>query len=545
MAQALLPKLLKLAHADDVSLQCSVLKVLRELKLSDKLVSALFIEKISSASPDVRRHALEGLLVYPTFESCGVLLDLIDKNDSNFAMAENILSKMGGKVVSQIKKRISVSDERAIRSYISILIKIYTIEARNVLLDMIFDNTVETLKHICFLLREKFEATDESEKESLFALLKVRVERAEKEKKYSALTSYVILLGYLRYAASKSLFVSLCLKSEREYFHVRRNALIALSRLDLQKKHDDVAKALFCIAANGDSSLVKTAAEILARIQFSPIFDKEIEALLSSNQPEVKRFAIIALGRKNNKKTILQLITFLHDADMSVRDAALESLKANADSVAFLLPLLDSIVSETELVSVANILKHHRQKLTPEKCKALYSKLDKFYAQGNQRYQTFYTVFRIAYPEYLYKTVLRKVQLLKGRKRFKEAEHFAQLISRGLMFTDDVKYETAIVQLKNSAHELALLNRSNDNCLKLFEHLLKSSDIALLKRIKKETVLDATDFFYVGFHFSEKFFELKDFGVEILKFCIKKYPRTKITTKAKKKLEIVGIAVSS
>ena len=90
-----------------------------------------------------------------------------------------------------------------------------------------------------------------------------------------------------------------------------------------------------------------------------------------------------------------------------------------------------------------------------------------------------------------------------------------------------------VIHLKNSAKDVALLYRNNDMCLSLFESLIKTSDIALLKRIKAERVLDAEDFFYLGFHFSEKLFELREFGLDIIKLLVKRYPRSKVTTKAK------------
>jgi hypothetical protein len=222
---------------------------------------------------------------------------------------------------------------------------------------------------------------------------------------------------------------------------------------------------------------------------------------------------------------------------------ALSALKQTPQSVTVLLSLLDTLPLSADIQSIAYIFKEHKDKMTPEKCKTLYSKLEKNLLKKDERYKLFHTIFRIAYPEYLYKTVLKKVQSLKSRKKFKDAEIFAGLISRGLLFTDEVKYELAVIQLKNSSKDIAILYRNNDNCLRLFEQLLKSSDLALLKRLKKETILDVTDFFYLGFHFSEKLFELKDFGVETLKYCIKKYPRSKVVGKAKKKLNNVGFAV--
>jgi len=543
MAESLLPKLLKLAEKDDVELQCCVVKVLGELKIKNKKVSMLLAQKLSSQNHILRRYTLDALSKNPSIDGIDELLTMLEHNDSNREAVQNIVLQLGSGVVSYIKKRYTDSNESAKKGYCSILAKLYTADARNFLLDAIFDAPLDLLKHICFCLREPIEKLSVKDKQTLLKLIKVRIEKAEKNKKYSALTSYEILISFMRIAQAKTIFLKYIKTRDREMYHVRRNALIGLSKLDLKGKCDDIAKALFSVVASGDLNLVKYAADILEKIDFAVSFDKQIETFLNSKYPDVKRFGIIALGRKSNPKSLSMIVSFLNDKDYLVKQMALNSLKQIPQSVTVLIPMLDTLSLDADIQSLAYVFKEHKDKLTPERCRTMYAKLEKCLLKKDERFKVYHTIFRIAYPEYLYKTVLKKLQNLKSRKKYKEAESFSQLINRGLLFTDEVKYELAVIQLKNSSKDITVVYRNNDNSLRLFEQLLKSSDLAMVKRVKKESAFDATDLCYLGFHFAEKLFELKDFGVEVLKYCIKKYPRSKVSAKAKKKLEYAGFAV--
>jgi len=208
--------------------------------------------------------------------------------------------------------------------------------------------------------------------------------------------------------------------------------------------------------------------------------------------------------------------------------------------VPLLLSALPKVSDEGEITTMAQILKLHKKKFTAERCTTLFSKMDKLLQKKDEAYKVYNTVLRIVAPEYYYKTLLKKVQLCKGKKKYKEAERYADFLTRGLFFTDEVKYELSIIRVKESTKNVSLLHRNNDRGLQLIEFLNKSSDIAILKRLKTEKVLGSDDLFYIGFHFSEKLFELKDFGVAVLKYVIKKYPRAKQSSKAKKKLQQVG-----
>jgi len=94
--------------------------------------------------------------------------------------------------------------------------------------------------------------------------------------------------------------------------------------------------------------------------------------------------------------------------------------------------------------------------------------------------------------------------------------------------------------LKVSDKDMNYQRRNQDPALQLFAVLARGNLTRILKVLKKDKELEAKDLFYLGFHFSEKLFEQKQLGVEVLKTLIKSCPRAKLTPKAKQKLKLVG-----
>ena len=116
------------------------------------------------------------------------------------------------------------------------------------------------------------------------------------------------------------------------------------------------------------------------------------------------------------------------------------------------------------------------------------------------------------------------------------------MISPTVLFTHEAKWELMVAYLKNSAKDVSQVSRNNDRALSMILGGVKAGDKDLVKRLMKEKALNPQDIYYVGFHFSEKLFAEKEFGVNLLKALIKKGPRTQVGIQAKKRLQTVGTA---
>jgi hypothetical protein len=84
-----------------------------------------------------------------------------------------------------------------------------------------------------------------------------------------------------------------------------------------------------------------------------------------------------------------------------------------------------------------------------------------------------------------------------------------------------------------------------DAALLILQTLIPLKNYALMEKIKKEKALSPEDLYYVGFHFSEKLFDQKDFGVQVMRLLAMKFKSSPYAKKAKKKLETFGIPLKA
>ena len=67
---------------------------------------------------------------------------------------------------------------------------------------------------------------------------------------------------------------------------------------------------------------------------------------------------------------------------------------------------------------------------------------------------------------------------------------------------------------------------------------LVANKYPLLRRMKRETQLDASQFLYLGYNCAEKMHAEKRFGVEVLKALNTKWPKTRAAIEGRQKLRL-------
>ena len=143
-------------------------------------------------------------------------------------------------------------------------------------------------------------------------------------------------------------------------------------------------------------------------------------------------------------------------------------------------------------------------------------------------------------PAFLTAKALGVVNRLKRAKAFAEADAFFGVLARHAPLTDELKFERAVVKLRHGLPDLASPQRDDSEALRLIAELAHSNEFPLLKRLKSEKALGPEELYHVGFHFAEKLFAQREFGVALLAHIAKKSARSRIGVAAKRKLELVG-----
>jgi hypothetical protein len=190
-----------------------------------------------------------------------------------------------------------------------------------------------------------------------------------------------------------------------------------------------------------------------------------------------------------------------------------------------------------------SILKSQKGKIGLREKRALLSKLEKFWAEGNEGYSIYATALKGIDPDFLAGKTLDRVKRLKRSKDFTQAEELLKMLMRHSLSTDAIRYELATSLIRNGAKDLSPLRRKTDEGLSLLADLIKLEDFPLLKRLKADKALGPEDLFYIGFHFTERLFQQRDFGIELLKYLVQQTPRSKTGRAAKEKLNLAGITV--
>lgn len=542
---AIIKKIAKLIESEEDEIKCSAIRVLGELGIKEKAVLKLLGEKLTSESEAVKIAILDSFIRNPQTVALSYLLPLLKLDGNVRRRAIHAIGAIGPKAVSILEKEFKTTTLQEKKLFIDILSTIRSKATIDFLVGSLVGGDIELLKYICFALRNQLEKMARPEKLYLFESVNEFLSLEAVKKSDEMTTSGIILLGYIGEPQVKKTLLKFL--DKKRAFYVRKNALFSLSRVNLSGTgHEDVAQAVFPLLEDPDfPNVARNALTILEKIQLPKRLTAQFPKLLeSARHPAVKRFLLTRLAQAGNAQTIKLLVTHLDSNDPMVRDAAAESLAKLPRAVPDLLKKLETTRELDKGEKIALILRNHKELFKSERCRQIYLKLERALAKQDEQVKIYGLLMKHVNPDFFYAETLKRAKQLRRAKKFEAAKKYLDLLATGLFYTDDVRYEMASVLLKLSKKDLNLQARNEDPALNLFSVLARVNLTNLVKQVKSDRLLDYNDLYYVGFHFSEKLFEQKAFGVEVLKYLLKKFPRAKVKAAAKKKLELVGPVTS-
>ncbi len=541
----ILKKIGKLIDAGDQELASAGLKVAGALKLKNTQIINGIKKHIENENPRLKQIAIETLGKIGSRESVAYLFPIY-KNDPNMRpQVAHALAQIGDPVIPALEKEYdkAASQREYRKSIITVIAQVRTKASVRFLVSALIDSDLEILKHVCYEIRACIEKMDLKEKSNLEKLILLKLTPAKSKKLNNSLVSLVIVLGYL--ADKKSKKVLLNFLDKKYPFVLRRNALISLGRLPIAGKgNEDVVEELMGLIEDHEfAGFHKNIIEILEKMQFPKPILKQIIKHAESKSPELRRFALSKMSHLDSKENVQFLVNNLFHQDYQIRQSAEESLKKMPSAVPVLLKILTKEESPERLSRVGAILSAQREQVPQTKLAEIFELLtDALEDRQDVKAQAFFNLIKQLSPDYTHKAVMKEVQRLKKKKKYGEEVKLLDLLSSSVVFTKDAKWELMIANLKLSAKELSSVARNNDRALALVLGLIKAQDKDLVKKLFKEKALTPQEIYYVGFHFSEKLFEQKQFGVDVLKKMIKKSPRNQFSIQAKKRLQVVGTA---
>ncbi len=544
-ASPIISKMRQLLTSNDKDLVISTIKVTRALKLKDAGIIKALKKHLESEDHQLQLLAIDSIGDLGGKEAGQLLFDIFKKKINLRLQIGKSLSQIGDPIIPLLKKEYKEhkNDRMYKKSLISIISKIKTFKSIQFLLNCLYETDLEILKHVCYEIRNPLSAIDKKGMPALVKELNAHLKEAKTKKLSNALVSLVIIIGYTKDPKfEKPLLTYLDPKFP---FVLRRNTLFAIERLGLTGKgHETLVKALLPLLEDHHfSAVTRSISAILEKVSFGKIYQKKMIKLVESRNFEVKKLAMSKIAQIESKEVVTLLLNHLFDKNYDIRTAAEKALQKMPSSTTYLFPLLIKKDKPEEINAIGKILAYHKGKVTPLRLKEIFKLMNKSMAKWeDEKTQSYFNILRQINPDFIHSTFIKESASYRKKKKYKQAIQLLELLSKTTVYTKEVKWELMLNYLLSSELQLSSVERNRDKALFIIQGCLKSGDKDVLKKIKKEKALSMEHLYYIGFHFSEKLFELKEFGVSLLKSMIKKSPRNKYSINAKKRLQSVGEA---
>lgn len=538
-------KIIGLLKSTDRDLQLSAVRVLSELGIKDRLLAKSIGDLLGKAQDSVIKDALlEIPAKSPSKDYLPYLIPFLSDMSLNREKVVRAISATGPQAIPQLTRRYPKALPFEKRSILVVLSRIQNRNAYTLLLEALWDSReVEHLKFICDLLKSVIDRMEKSDRKWLTQAVLKLIRKPQIKKINPFMISCLILISHLQDPKTKPALLAV-LHQSRDIF-VMKYALMALARLGFKGKgYDDVLKMLLPVLNHEDfSNVVKYALQVMEPLDVSKKMQSPISKLLESPHASVRSYALSKLGSFDSSENVSTLIEYLNSPDIRIREASKTSLEKMPKAVVPLLKIFDTGLTPEKSDQVITILRAHKNAFkSPSVSKKLLNSMEKLRKQKNEKYRNYLQLLKNVNPDMLYKYVLGKVQTSKKKGKWADAVGYLSLLQDSYLYTTEARYEMAILTLKTSKKDLSTGFRDQDRSLQLFQTMIKTNPDQLFKNLCKERrLLSPQDLYYLGFHFSEKLFELREFGVKLLRYLVKKQPSSAAARLAKRKLASIGV----
>ncbi len=535
-----LQKITGMLQSADGMRRCAAAMVLGELQVKDAAVIRALGDALKDANQLLTRYILEAFEAIGTRAVVPYVLPLLDAEDVETKLrAAGIIARAGGAMVGELRRQFNKANPQQRRVLIDILARIHSREAMQLILEALFDPDFELVKEACQAVRRHISDATPKERLALHKQVVKFMNSARVKKNDRVLTSCLLLVGYLGAPAAHKILLKYA--TPRNLGYIRRNALIGLSGLSLTgAAANAVARQVFKYLGESDTTIVQLALDIIEKLPLTGSLDGQWRKLLKNKHANVRAFAARKLAATDNPATNRLMMNLLAHADTQVSEIAAGALARHKKATKLLLSALARERRSEAAWRLAKILKPHSESVDRASRRKFAALAARDLEAGNSRHEALFYFLRNIDPK-LVDDVLREVGLKfkKARKWAKAVECLKQL-ARAEGMDPELRFDLSVCNLKQSSKDLAPHLRADDPALRGFQTLLQDKSFKLFDRLKKEKALDASDLFYVGFHFSEGTGEEQKFGRRLLEYVAQRWPGTKDGKAAKNKLKLAA-----
>ncbi|MCS7049040.1 MAG: HEAT repeat domain-containing protein [Verrucomicrobiae bacterium] len=538
-----LQRIVALLQSPDGMRRCAAAIVLAELAPKDPAIVRALAGALPQANQLLTRYILEAFEAIGTRDVVPHVLPLLESTELEFQLrAAGILARAGGQTIGELRRLFQKASPVQKRVLVDVLARIHSPDAFSLILEALFDPDVELAREAIQAIRRHLTDTPPAERQRLHRLAQQFIRNPRVRRDERVLASALQLIGALEAPAAADLLVQYI--RPRLSTTVRRHALLGLKNLNLTgPAAAKLGRQLLPLLDDPDFvNIVQNALDLLEKLPAPGGADKLWTRYLRSKHPSVRTFAARQLAALDTPAANDQLLKLLTSDEPYLTEIAASALARHPGATRRLLQQFLRAANPDHAMRLARILASHRDWIAKPTRRKLAQLTTRELLHNRPRSDALLYLLR-QIDSQLADTVLRDVGL-----RFKKAGQWARAIQclkqlqRTDAFDDDLRFQLAVCDLKQSPKDLAPHLRTNDFALRGFQPLAQTAPARWIKLLQKERALDPADWFYLGFHFSESTGSEREFGRLALQHLIKRWPRSREAKTARDKLQSLAAA---
>jgi hypothetical protein len=543
---ATLRKLIAILDSNDIDLRVAAIRVAAEIGLSTRQVIQALGRSLKEPHDELRLVALKGLARLGASDVSSMVVPLILTAGPLREQAMAVISAIGPSVFPQLKGLYGQADFHGKRSVISALARIGGKPAVAFLLKILPGESFDLQKHITLSLCEALDRMTPAHQSAIFPMALRLVRSKEAVKHPQLLITGAILLGHFR-GASLAIRARNELRAFAEKKHppeVRRHALLSYNRLFAEGKITPRDEQ-FLTRAVCDEDWHNVAQHALTGFQKIAIpkkgLPKLVDLLHKTPHFSVHIHIFERLESSDRPDVAESILPFLADSRFRVREAAEAALRKMPDSIESLFALLMKTEDLEVTQRINAILRDFPQETRQKYVERAASRLLGLFEDGDPHYRSFLEFVKSLDPEPLRKRIYEKANQLKRKKskdKWERISGLLQLLWDNHLITSEGRYLLGVALVRESTKDLTPASRRANLGLRVLRALIYDGHEDLARRLKADKDLEAEDFFYLGFHFSEEGDDMRPFSALMLEHVVKAYPKSKFAAPSAHKLEL-------
>jgi len=530
-------KICSMLKSGDPELQCAAARVLGELKPKDPTVIRALGSVLTDGLESVRLYALGALRSIGSKSSLKYIIPRLSAEDIERRAAAAAVAAVGNAALPELKKELPRLSPAGRQMAADIIMSIGTEAAFEVLFEALALGDFDLCRHICDLFRDQMPGFTKNRQDIVFRKIVKFLDMKEVKGNEVATIAGLRLLGYLGHENSLDMLIPYL--SEEMPPAIRRHALLAVSALlPVRKPKPEFVQALLKLLSDRTHpDIMETSLRILNGLSIPASLSDEMIKLLYNRHSAVRKLAVRALESFNTIKATRALLECLSRADWELTSDTMAALRRIKHTPEVILAEVEKTEDKEKARRLASVLRGGKFEVPAPVLNGLSKKLLKSIEEDGDKLDIYFALLSSLSDEHLVSTLISQAQELKTLGRFQEAERHLRMLTQLGPPPAEVKYQLAMVRLKLSKKSLAPAERAADPALALLASLMRVPDFPLEEKIKAEKdVLDATDYYYVGYHFYGSEGDEKRFGTAILKYVISRAPKSKEADDARKRM---------